>query len=151
MARRFADTTQLLLSLGDGGHWQQAVEMLGRSETALKAHYNVVKAKRDWDEMERRRIAEPKPEVVPNTVPANWSFASPVIEACKIAGIHPSHLREKNRKNVIAHARQHVMYLLHLRGWSYPKIGQTLGGMDHTTIMHGVKAHAARVQQAGVR
>lgn len=51
-----------------------------------------------------------------------------------------------SRKRPIAHARQHAMFEMaqqdHL---SLPMIGQFLGGRDHTTVLHGVRAHKARV------
>jgi chromosomal replication initiation ATPase DnaA len=143
MTSAVSKTGEILLRLGDNGQWQQAVEMFGRTEAQLKSHYRALKARRAWDEAERQRLAEPKPESARATVPMNWTLPSPVKDACKVAGIDPSHLRDRNRKKVLAHPRQHVMYLLHLRGWSYPKIGAVLG-LDHTTVLHGVKAHAAR-------
>lgn len=30
--------------------------------------------------------------------------------------------------------------------WSYPQIARFLGGMDHTTVIHGVKAHMKRME-----
>lgn len=56
-------------------------------------------------------------------------------------------LRGPGRTKGIAHARQHAMYLMaqqpHL---SLPQIGRYLGGRDHTTILHGVRAHKARME-----
>jgi len=45
----------------------------------------------------------------------------------------------KKRDVEIVKPRQVAMYLLReMFGFSYPKIAKTLGGKDHTTIMHGV-------------
>lgn len=44
----------------------------------------------------------------------------------------------------IAHARQEVYYQLRKLGISYPRIGMILGGIDHTSVTHGVEAHCAR-------
>jgi chromosomal replication initiator protein len=32
--------------------------------------------------------------------------------------------------------------------YSLPRIGQFLGGKDHTTVLHGVRAHAKRLREA---
>jgi len=46
----------------------------------------------------------------------------------------------KKRNKELVYPRQIVMYLLrHELNFSFPKIGQELGGKDHTTIMHGCK------------
>jgi len=49
---------------------------------------------------------------------------------------------EKTKK--VTKARQEVMSELRDRGWSYAQIGQAMA-RDHTTIMHGVKAHEQRL------
>ena len=46
-------------------------------------------------------------------------------------------LRSKSRNRTLVTARQIAMYLLReLTDMSLPKIGQELGGRDHTTVMH---------------
>ena len=42
--------------------------------------------------------------------------------------------------------RHEAMWLMKQAGRSYPQIGAFLGGRDHTTAMHGVKAHEARAR-----
>jgi len=49
---------------------------------------------------------------------------------------------EKTKK--VATARQEVMFELRDRGWSYAQIGQAMA-RDHSTILHGVKAHEKRL------
>jgi chromosomal replication initiator protein len=50
----------------------------------------------------------------------------------------------RRRTRDIAMARQVVMYLAReLTPMSLPQIGQTLGGRDHTTVMHGYDKIAA--------
>jgi chromosomal replication initiation ATPase DnaA len=56
-------------------------------------------------------------------------------------------LRGPDRHFKIAHPRQHLMLLAHDAGHSTGKIGRYLGGRDHTTILHGIKA--ARERLAG--
>ena len=46
-------------------------------------------------------------------------------------------LKSKSRTRTLVTARQIAMYLLReLTDMSLPKIGQELGGRDHTTVMH---------------
>ncbi len=46
----------------------------------------------------------------------------------------------KRRHKELVYPRQIVMYLLrHELNHSFPKIGKSLGGKDHTTVMHGVE------------
>ena len=50
----------------------------------------------------------------------------------------------KSRKRVNAHARQELYYLLRVdRGLSYLDIGRRYG-VDHSTVMHGVRQHCHR-------
>ena len=55
----------------------------------------------------------------------------------------------------IAHARQEVAWRMRQAKdtngkprFSYPQIAEWMGGFDHTTILHAVKAHEARMQEA---
>jgi chromosomal replication initiation ATPase DnaA len=49
------------------------------------------------------------------------------------------------RCQTLALARQHAMWELDRRtSLSLPQIGKLLGGRDHTTVLHGIRAHAAR-------
>lgn len=55
-------------------------------------------------------------------------------------------IRAKSRLRPIVRARQEFMYLAHkIHGYSLPHVGQFLGGMDHTTVLHGCRAHARRL------
>lgn len=58
-------------------------------------------------------------------------------------------LLSPSRKHVIAHARQEAMWEIHSRlGRSLPWIAQTLHLKDHTTVLHGIRAHARRLAEA---
>ena len=53
-------------------------------------------------------------------------------------GITSEDILSKKRKKNIAFARQVAMFLTRdITGNSYPKIGESFGGRDHSTIMHG--------------
>lgn len=55
-------------------------------------------------------------------------------------------LQGPSRTKAISLARQHAMYLMaEQKHLSFPMIGKFLN-RDHTTILHGVKAHKARVE-----
>lgn len=49
-----------------------------------------------------------------------------------------------DRRQRIAHPRQHVMWSLRRMGFSYPHIGQILG-RDHSTVVAGVRRHEERM------
>jgi len=51
--------------------------------------------------------------------------------------INPAVIYEKTRKKEIVRPRQIIMYILREdAGISYPTIGESLGGRDHTTVIH---------------
>lgn len=51
-----------------------------------------------------------------------------------------------SRERHICHARQEAMWMAHANTrLSMPSIGKRLGGRDHTTVMHGIRAHARRM------
>lgn len=49
----------------------------------------------------------------------------------------PDDIRGNKRTASIVYPRQIVMYLCKEHGTTYKKIGEILGGRDHTTVMHG--------------
>lgn len=53
-----------------------------------------------------------------------------------------------SRKHCIAHARQEAMWEIHTRlGRSLPWIAQALHLKDHTTVLHGIRAHERRLAE----
>lgn len=59
---------------------------------------------------------------------------------CRYYGITREHMKTQRRTLNVVRPRQIIMYLAkkHI-GLSYPVIGQKLGGMDHTTVLHGAR------------
>lgn len=65
-------------------------------------------------------------------------------------GLDLRKLTGQRRFRDVAWPRQDFMLLARRLGYSFPIIAQALGGRDHTTIMHGVRAAEERErQQAG--
>jgi hypothetical protein len=66
-------------------------------------------------------------------------------EAARITRLTPDILRGKGRTLPVNSTRQAVMLALHSRtAWSLPQIGHYLGGRDHSTIIHGIRAAQIR-------
>lgn len=65
------------------------------------------------------------------------SVKSVVEKISNFFNIEPSSVYEKNRKREVVRPRQISMYILREDfGYSYPAIGDKLGGRDHTTVIH---------------
>ena len=64
-------------------------------------------------------------------------------------GLTTDDLTGPARFKTIAHARQEAMWELRLRTkLSTTQIGQRLGDRDHTTVLHGLRAHERRLSEA---
>ena len=63
--------------------------------------------------------------------------------------ISPEDLKSNKRNASIAYPRQIVMYLCKENGATYKKIGEILGGRDHSTIMHGAEKIEKEVREEG--
>lgn len=138
---------------------------LYRSETIgawMKRYPNNIlknaKAYRDFVGLPTRMrgaTSRPKPPVV--TAFSLWRGPVPIpalrrsreeicAEIATFYGLTTDELRGPDRTQRTNHPRQHAMYVMsqqpHL---TFGLIGQYLGGRDHTTVRHGVLAHAARL------
>ena len=51
-------------------------------------------------------------------------------------GVRPVDILSPSRYSLYLPARYAICLALRRRGWSYGKIGRTLGGRDHTTIIN---------------
>lgn len=59
-------------------------------------------------------------------------------------------IRYGGRTKKLNAVRQELMWLLRTKAkWSFEKIGEELGGMDHSTILHGVRRHQALIDARG--
>ena len=61
--------------------------------------------------------------------------------------LDPADITGRNRAFAISHPRQEAMARMRDAGFSTTQIGRVLGRRDHTTIVHGARAHHARQQK----
>jgi chromosomal replication initiator protein len=62
-----------------------------------------------------------------------------IINKCaELFDVHPRDLVSDARFGFLIPARFALYKTLHMRGWSYSRIGRELGGRDHATVIHGV-------------
>jgi len=69
------------------------------------------------------------------------------LEVAAAYGLTLGDLQSDRTDRRVAWPRQHVMHRLYA-DYSLPEIGRFLGGRDHTTVLHGVRAHQARMAWA---
>jgi chromosomal replication initiation ATPase DnaA len=91
----------------------------------------------------RARVAELELARLANT-PCNGRLIAN--EIAKQHGFTFRQLISPRRDAKIAQARQHAMWQLDRdTNLSLPQIGKLMGDRDHTTILHGIRAHARRM------
>lgn len=74
-----------------------------------------------------------------------------IVAACEIYGLTRAEMMSKSREYRITHPRQWTMTaIVQMTGLSYPQVGRMMNGLDHTTVMHAVKATKRRDEQARV-
>jgi chromosomal replication initiation ATPase DnaA len=81
--------------------------------------------------------------VPPSPMGRNLSISQICRDVMKRHGITHGDFYSRSKGHRIAHARQEAMAIAHSAGKSLPMIGRHFG-FDHTTILHGIRAHAAR-------
>jgi chromosomal replication initiator protein len=63
--------------------------------------------------------------------------------------VSPKDLCGRSQRRRYAWPRQELMWRLHETGrYSLSQIGAFLGGRDHTTVLHGIREHAKRMEAA---
>lgn len=61
-------------------------------------------------------------------------------EVCSFYNITVDDINSKSRSKAIAFPRQVAMYLMRdMLSLTFPKIGEEIGGRDHSTVMHGIE------------
>lgn len=75
------------------------------------------------------------------------SMADIIEDVSKRRGVSVFDIKGPMRFKAINAARQEFMAEAYATGrWSMPQIGKFLGGRDHTTVLHGIRQHTARVE-----
>lgn len=102
-------------------------------------------------------MEEGQPEEETNIVlvpRGRWAFVQArrvraiVDDICARYDCTPLDLASASRQQKLAHARQEAFYRVQeVTGWSLPRIGRYFGDRDHTTVLHGIRAHKARMAQ----
>lgn len=96
----------------------------------------------------RRRAAAEKITALFRSVPRGHALKI-VAEVAQARGKTPEVLRSEIRTRSVAAARQECFWRLREElQWSYPRIGH-LFHRDHTSVIHGCRVHAARLQAQG--
>ena len=73
-----------------------------------------------------------------------------VEEVAREFGVSVEQLCGLSRRREVVHARHVAMYVLRDdRGLSFPVIGRTLGGRDHTTVLRAVERMRASIARSG--
>lgn len=93
----------------------------------------------------RKRLYEAPEATAAPPAPRRQKIAEIVQETAYLHGFMPADLVGQCRKADVCRARQAAMSAAHDAGYSLKQIGNALGGRDHTTILHGIKAHRTRV------
>ena len=74
-----------------------------------------------------------------------------IAEVAEVYGLKPNQLTGKNRTKLIVHARQAAQWTIRDElGISLPAIGRFFD-QDHTTVLHGIRAHERRMAEAVIQ
>lgn len=89
-------------------------------------------------EIDMKLAEEALREVFQDHTPASITVDEIIDAVCQYYAVTPDEVRGPRRNQSFAVPRQMVMYLSRkLTSASLPKIGESLGGRDHTTVLHG--------------
>lgn len=78
---------------------------------------------------------------------ADREFARLLRAFSQITGFTEYALTGQSRKGPLVIARQALYAAARDMGYSMPRIGQLCGGRDHTTVLHGIRQHEARMER----
>jgi chromosomal replication initiator protein len=82
------------------------------------------------------------------STPKRWTMADIARFVCEAYKIDMSDLTGTSQARRFSVPRQHAMWLMDQQPHTNRvMIGKFLGNRDHTTVLHGVKAHEARSTQ----
>lgn len=89
-----------------------------------------------------RRVRQSLPSRIRKIRPLRRAICRTLIESRMPWAV----LETQTRRAKVVRPRQEVMFLMHKLGpgWPLVEIGKFLGGRDYSTVLHGIRAHAAR-------
>lgn len=89
-----------------------------------------------------------KGEIEIDVAPRKLTMREIVADVAERRGFTVDELIGPGRHKRLSRARHEAFALIYAQGrLSLPEIGRRFGGRDHTTVLHGIRAHKAR--QAG--
>lgn len=72
-------------------------------------------------------------------------------ETAALYGVSVIYLKSERRDALTCRARQHCYWTMrHETTWSLPRIARLFGNRDHTTALHGIRRHQARIDAGEV-
>lgn len=128
-------------------------KMLGRPVdeiTECREASEIAKGIRATYSAPRLRALKPHPKPIvrssaPKARPMPERARNIVHEVCDIYGLTFEEMLSDSHARRITHPRQQAFWRLNTVGFSLKDIGRFFGGRDHTTVRHGVIAHAKRL------
>lgn len=99
----------------------------------------------------RKIYAEPAgPHLPENTNPRDRAIAALVYVSRKY-GVSIEDIKSERRQKFIIPARHEAIWMVRsLTPWGLPKIGKFFGDRDHTTCLHAIRKHQAKVDRGEV-
>lgn len=79
-----------------------------------------------------------------NSEPKTTTAKQIALDICEEYQLDWDRVRGHERLQFLVKCRQHIMYALREYGLSLKQIGIILGNRDHSTILHGARAHMER-------
>lgn len=129
-----------------------------RTKAELSAHYAGVRARlgaatmrakppgrrppreRDFIFIQLDPLDEP-----PLVLRSKWKQI--VTEVCAKHNIGRVEILSRTRRYAVVHARHEAMWRMRAETTlSLPEIAKRLGGLDHTTVLHGIRRHEAKMR-----
>jgi chromosomal replication initiation ATPase DnaA len=118
--------------------FNQLFEEAKAAHQAKEAAYRKMAWQRSWQKMVSLAQFEANPQI---------SIATILHQVAHKHGVTVLDIKSPRRFQNIVNARQEAFYRArHETALSLPQIGMLMGNKDHTTVLHGVKAHTKRME-----
>ena len=103
-----------------------------------------------WDVIDTAPELEPEPEPIDPLASVHCSpdTKRAILPILDRHGFTWAQIVERRNTKDRTAARADLYVILRERGWSYPRIGQLVGGRDHTTIINSIQRYHARKANA---